>query len=272
MLKQRILTASLMMLVFLAALFWMPADFFVVFCGLVFLVGAWEWSDLSGFSSLAQRCLYLLICAALGIASHVYTGAASDLHIFKPILIASCVWWAIALLWIQGFPSSAILWRPKLVRGLMGLLVLIPSWLSVAHLIRSEGGPFLVLLCLLIVAAVDVGAYFSGRQFGRRKLAPQVSPGKTWEGVWGGLLLSIAVAFAFIATFSQHLPNMSVLIIAIPVALVSIVGDLLESMVKRERGIKDSGTILPGHGGVLDRIDGLLPAIPVFCLALIVSQ
>jgi len=271
-LKQRVVTALLMMLTFLVALFWMPPEAFIVFSGLVFLVGAWEWSDLSGFASFVSRAFYVLSCFVLGGVAYFYTEAATQLSIVKPLLIGACAWWAVALLWVQGFPASAILWRPQPVRAVMGLFVLIPSWLSVVYLIQIESGAQLVLLCLLIVAAVDVGAYFSGRKFGRHKLAPLVSPGKTWEGVWGGLTLSVVVAFVFVAIFSDELSIVSVLIITAPAALVSIVGDLLESMVKRERGIKDSGTILPGHGGVLDRIDGLLPAVPAFSLAVLLSH
>lgn len=272
MLKQRVVTASLMMLTFLIVLFGTPGGVFILFSGCVFLIGAWEWSDLSGLRSFSQRVFYVVTCAVLAYIAYRLSHAATDLSLVKLLLIGTCVWWAIALLWIQGFPSSAILWRPQPIRAAVGILVIIPSWLSVVYLMQHEDGALLVLLCLLIVAAVDVGAYFSGRRFGSRKLAPLVSPGKTWEGVWGGLLLSLFVALAYVAVFSGSVQLVKVFMIAVPVALVSIVGDLLESMIKRERGIKDSGNILPGHGGVLDRIDGLLPAIPVFSLAILLSQ
>jgi len=204
-LKQRVITACLMMLTFLATLFWLPPIAFFAFASAVFLIGAWEWSDLCGFKSVALRSGYVGLSAALGALAYVLTDGASQGEVLRNLLIFSCAWWALALLWVQSFPASALLWRPQPIRAIIGFLVIIPSWLSVTYLLNHPDSALIILLCLLIVAAVDVGAYFSGRRFGRRKLAPNVSPGKSWEGVWGGLVLSILVAFGFISIFSQSM-------------------------------------------------------------------
>jgi len=152
----------------------------------------------------------------------------------------------------------------------MGWLVLIPPWLACIYLKQSENGSWLILMLVLLVAAADIGAYFSGRALGKHKLAPRVSPGKTWEGVAGGLLFVFLVALLLKLSFGLR-EWQALMIVMLPAALVSVVGDLLESMLKRYRGIKDSSQLLPGHGGVLDRIDGLVAAAPVFSLSIMIS-
>src|SRR5690606_33988289 len=138
------------------------------------------------------------------------------------------------------------------IRLLMGWFVLIPAWVGCIYLRHTPLGAWLVLMLVLIVAAADVGAYFSGRKFGQRKLAPNVSPGKSWEGVWGGLSFALLVGTLYYLAFNGQ-DWLSLLVVVAPAALVSVVGDLLESMVKRHRGVKDSGRLLPGHGGIFDR-------------------
>lgn len=271
MLKQRVITAILLTFGFLSLLLFAPWSIFTGVVAGVFLVGAWEWSDLSGVKHCVARALYVVLIAATGLACLHYSDYTEDLNFLRSVLIAACAWWALALLWIQSYPSSAVLWQHSLLRLLMGCVVLVPAWLSVVVLRSLENGISLIFMCLIVVASVDVGAYFTGKKFGRRKLAPNVSPGKTWEGVWGGVCASLVCGLA-IGFFSGVSTNLLLLAcVVLPSAMISIVGDLLESMVKRNRGIKDSGKILPGHGGVLDRIDGLTSALPVFSLALIAA-
>lgn len=269
MLKQRVITAFIMMGVFLSILFFLPWWAFAIFIACVFAVGAWEWANMSGFS-FALRIVYLLVTLALGAGLAWWSDWAANTEKMQAMLGFACAWWGIAFLWLQTYPASVPLWNNLALRSLMGWCVLVPSWLSTLYL-RNEPGPLLVLLCLLVVAAADVGAYFSGRAFGKRKLAPSISPGKSWEGVIGGAILAVIIAVGFSFLFGAG-HWLSLLGIVIPVALVSVVGDLFESMVKRVRGVKDSGTILPGHGGVLDRIDGIAAATPVFAFSLIMSQ
>ncbi len=268
MLKERVITASILMLTFLIVLFALPWQVFIAAVGGVMLLAAWEWANLAGLPSRAARLGYcaLIVVLCVGFAQWIEWGRSTAA--LQAVLLVGGTWWALAFLWVQGFPSSAVLWRPAWVRCIMGALVFLPSWLSIIYLRNLESGPWLVLMCLMLVAAADVGAYFCGRRFGRRKLAPEVSPGKSWEGVWGGMVLAVVIGLLF--GYGLGLSNWIALVVTVLVTTsVSVLGDLLESMVKRVRGVKDSGTLLPGHGGVLDRIDGLVAALPVFSLALL---
>lgn len=275
MLKQRVITALVLAIIFIVALFGLPAGYFSFFVGAIVLIGAWEWACLAGFPARWQRALYaLFILVVLSLASFYlgFEGEASpnlDADAIRELLIAGCIWWAIALLLVQGYPSSALLWGHKILRLLMGLLVLIPTWVALVYVRQQEAGAWLVLLLMLIVAMADSGGYFAGKRFGKHKLASAVSPGKTWEGFAGGLIANCVLALMLSLTLELSLLLM--LVIVVPTSLVSVLGDLLESMLKRHAGIKDSGTILPGHGGILDRVDGVTAAAPVFALALLAS-
>ena len=270
MLKQRVVTAVLLALAFVGALFFAPQFIFTAFVGIIFTLGAWEWSKLAGYKAQWARWVYALATAALGVYLAWFLDWLQNIKLLQTILLVAGVWWAVALLWIQGYPASSIIWRSALVRTVMGWVVLIPAWLACIFLYNHSHGAWLIVMLVVVVAAADIGAYFSGRTFGNRKLAPNVSPGKTWEGVIGGLLFVLLIAFAF--KFIVGLQNwQALLIVVLPAALVSVVGDLLESMLKRHSGIKDSSQLLPGHGGVLDRIDGLVAAAPLFTLCLILT-
>lgn len=268
MLKQRVVTAVVLAAVFVGVLLFCPPQVFTLFITAVAAAAAWEWANLCHLTRRMARFAYtaLLLGLALGIWVLLRHTALVSLQL---LLAVACVWWAVALLWVRGYPASVALWQGRGVRMVMGALVLLPCLLSLVHLRSLPGGHYMVIALVLMVAAADIGAYFTGRALGRHKLAPRVSPGKSWEGVAGGVaavtLLGLAVALA------RGLPVGVVLAIVLPAALVSVVGDLLESMLKRFRGIKDSGQLLPGHGGVLDRIDGLAAAAPVFTLAVITA-
>jgi phosphatidate cytidylyltransferase len=275
MLKQRVITAIVLAIIFLIALFGLPAGYFSFFIGAVLLIGAWEWSNLSGFGALWQRVIYVLVLLALLIATSVYLGfegeASPQLNslAIRDLLIVGCGWWALALLLVQGYPSSGVLWGHGILRLLMGTLVLIPTWVALVYVRQQDNGAWLVLLLMLIVALADSGGYFVGRRFGKHKLAPAVSPGKTWEGFAGGLAANCLLALLLAQSLNVNVLIM--LALAVPTSLVSVLGDLLESMVKRHAGVKDSGAILPGHGGILDRVDGITAGAPVFALALLAS-
>jgi phosphatidate cytidylyltransferase len=260
MLKQRVITALIMATVFLLALFFLPAIYFSIFLSIFVLAAAWEWCGLSNITTIKLRIAYLVVVFLLLIAGF-------QINQERTIFIGVCSWWAIALLLVQGFPSSAILWGHKSVRLVMGLLVLAPTWMALVFLREQTNGAWLVLLLMLVVACADTGGYFAGRRFGKRKLAVAVSPGKTWEGFVGGLLTNIVLAVVISLTLHIHL--FSLLSIIIPASLMSVLGDLFESMVKRHAGVKDSGHLLPGHGGVLDRVDGITAAAPAFALAIL---
>jgi phosphatidate cytidylyltransferase len=190
----------------------------------------------------------------------------------QPLLGLACLWWSFALLWVKGYPDSAVLWRTVLMRSVMGLLILVPGWMSAVYLLSFPPGRWLMVIMVIVVATADIGAYFTGRRFGRHKLAVLVSPAKTWEGFWGGVaacvMLSV-VLWYLLPERAAHLGIASVVAVVVTTALASVVGDLTVSMVKRESGVKDSGSLLPGHGGVLDRLDSLCGAAPVFALGLL---
>ncbi len=275
MLKQRVITALVLAIVFIAVLFGLPAGYFSFFVGAVVLIGAWEWASLAGFTASWQRGMYVLlnVLALVAVSAYLgFEGEASpnlDNTAIRELLVAGCVWWALALLLVQGYPSSALLWGHRVLRLMMGLLVLIPTWVALVYVRQQEAGAWLVLLLMLVVAMADSGGYFAGKRFGKRKLAPAVSPGKTWEGFAGGLIANGILALVLSLVLEASL--MLMLALVIPTSLISVLGDLLESMLKRHAGIKDSGAILPGHGGILDRVDGVTAAAPVFALALLAT-
>jgi len=271
-LKQRIVTAIILAAVLLLALFYLPLPLFSAFVATVVLIASWEWANLSGLGKIPQRLVYVIATAGILAAVAFFTvrhdGAQQEIS--KAILMVACVWWAVALLWIQSYPGSAAIWGTRWFKALMGFVVLVPTWLALTYIHQQPSGTWLILIVVLIVVAADVGAYFSGKAFGKHKLAAEVSPGKSWEGFWGGVLSCIILA-AVLSHFVES-SFLSTLFIIIPAGLASVLGDLLESMVKRQRGIKDSSSLLPGHGGVLDRVDSLTAAAPVFALCLSLSH
>ena len=272
MLKIRVISAIIMAAVFLSVLFLLPALAFSVFIALVVVVGAWEWANLSGFELSSARIGYAGVVGLSLLGLYYYCGfdlGALRLESIKTLLLIACGFWAVALLWVQGFPQSSLLWGNRWLRLIMGLLVLLPTWLALVYVRSLESGQWLVLLAIVLIAIADMGGYFSGRYFGRRKLAIHVSPGKTWEGFWGGQLCNAVLALLIVA-FNNDL-SLVIVSIVIMASLASVLGDLLESMVKRHRGIKDSGKLLPGHGGVLDRVDGITAAMPFYALGLLLS-
>ncbi|GAA0791586.1 phosphatidate cytidylyltransferase [Marinobacterium sediminicola] len=265
MLKQRILTAVLLAPVALAALFLLPQQPFEWVAAAVFLYGAWEWGNLCRLQSLS-RMIYVLALAGLMLV----VGTQEWLQPWS--LGAALVFWVLALFMVRGYPGSAG-WCRKQAGVLIGVLVLVPSWFAMTALRAQEQGLPLLLMLLMLVWGADIGAYAAGKTFGRNKLMPLVSPGKTREGLWGGLTTCALVGVLFSIWLELGLSeSVYVVLLSIMTGLVSVLGDLLESLFKRERGIKDSGKLLPGHGGVLDRIDSLTAAAPVFLVGLYFLQ
>jgi phosphatidate cytidylyltransferase len=275
-LVQRVITAFVLVAGFLFVLFGLSPTGFTAVMGLVISYAAWEWSAVAGLLASYIRFMFvaalMLIMIMLYQWLHIDEQSLQDNRI-RQILRWTCVWWAIALLWIQSYPSSALLWGRPWSCAVMGVLVLVPAWLALGTLVHATGGVWLVLVVVGLVAAADIGAFFTGRAVGRHKLARRVSPGKTWEGFAGGLFGVMLVITPF-ALYQTSGKLWGWLLLAGATGIASVIGDLLESMVKRQRGIKDSGNILPGHGGILDRIDSLTAALPTFTLlyALLYTQ
>ncbi|HWX79310.1 MAG TPA: phosphatidate cytidylyltransferase, partial [Steroidobacteraceae bacterium] len=228
--------------------------------------GAWEWAGFGALRGRGARTAYAAGVAVLLVLAWRWTAYPKHLML---LLSAACAWWAIALLWLSWGPPRH---HPTLALA-CGLPVLVPAFIALARLqVAAQGfagGPQMVLWLVLLVIAADVGAYFAGRSLGRRKLAPRVSPGKTWEGAMGGLLMVALVAWAGAAYFG--LPPLTVVAFGCAVGVFSVIGDLTESMFKRAAALKDSGALLPGHGGLLDRIDSVTAAAPLYALGLFSS-
>ena len=263
MLKQRIITALILLPIALCGFFLLDGANFALFIGLVVTLGAWEWARLAGLMAQGLRIAYAAVVAGLLMLLHLMPDLAPW------VLGASVLWWVLATWLVLTYPGTSELWASAACRLLIGLLVLLPAWQGLVLLKHWSMGNWLILAVMVLVWGADIGAYFSGRAFGKRKLAPQVSPGKSWEGVYGGLALSLVIT-AIVGlvrdwTVAELLKG---LIGAALIVFISVVGDLTESMFKRQSGIKDSSNLLPGHGGVLDRIDSLTAAIPIFAVLL----
>jgi phosphatidate cytidylyltransferase len=259
-LRQRIVTALALAALVIGILFWMPAAAAVVAVAIVVLAGAWEWAGFAGFATPLRRFGYTIGIGIGAWAAWRFTADSAGLAAF---LRVTALWWLLASLWIV-FASQR---GGRFAASLAGFAVLVPAMIGLGRLALVEPrGQLLLLFLIVLIAAADVGAYFGGRAFGRHKLAPLVSPGKTWEGFFAGMLAAGAASWAGASVFG--LPVLPWLAVGVLVALVSVAGDLVESMFKRHAGLKDSGGLLPGHGGVLDRIDGFTAAAPTFLLGL----
>ena len=253
--KQRIITAIIALVVLGVLLFAMPPLVVHIALGALIVAGAWEWSGFLGHSGTGTRMAFVAMIAALLAVTVLFLSAWTE-----QILMLSLGWWFVALIWTFLFPTPI----PQAMRWIAGILVLVP--LYIALMILYTAGPMILLFALLIVWVADSGAYFAGKTMGRVKLAPQISPGKTWEGVIGGL---VAVILLTILRSVWVETDLAVLVpFCLAVGALSIVGDLTVSMFKRTAGVKDSGTLFPGHGGVLDRIDSVAAAAPLFALGL----
>jgi phosphatidate cytidylyltransferase len=266
MLKQRLVTAAVMISVLLGAIFLLPWLLFDTFMALILLMGAWEWTRLAGLQSRAARYGYVLFIFAL-----LYLVLHLPAAVRQLVILPALPWWILASILVCRYPDGASWWNNRSMLLVFGVFLLIPGWAAVVHLSLQDHYRIWIVICLTMIAFADSGAYFTGRKLGKTPLAPRVSPNKTWEGVFGGMLACALLAMAVQAFVAlPDSPNPAVIALAaIAIAASSVVGDLFESMMKRQRDIKDSGDLLPGHGGVLDRLDSITAALPVFVLMLI---
>ncbi len=265
MLKQRIITAVILAPLVVLSVLMMPSNWFAGLLALVALAGAWEWASMVAKTLLA-KIIYVLVCAGL-IAGCWFVLDESHVRL---IMLAGAAYWVFILLLLSFYQSS---WLGNyLLDGFLhysGYFVIVIGWLAMTGLHQQKPGLLLFLFMLIWVA--DIAAYFTGKKFGHNKLAEQLSPGKTREGVLGAMVGTFIFSFVGVWLWQEQLAlgaAVYFVILCVLSALISVVGDLFESLLKRNAGKKDSGFLIPGHGGVLDRIDSLLAASPGFMLGL----
>ncbi len=266
MLKQRVATASVLLIIAVGAMVWSATAFAAVVTALLgFALG--EWLQLAGAPRTMSMILALVVSAVL--LALVFTATDTMAAAVLPLsALAAAIWLAIAAVLVQ--PSAMALRLPPVPGVALALLLVLAGWFALMRFLSQ--GVLMLLSVFFIVWIADTAAYFAGRAFGRRKLAPHISPGKTWAGVGGAIAAVLLVAFVvwqlvpagrFYSNelFAASGPAFALLLLALLVAL-SIVGDLFESLLKRQAGVKDSSQLLPGHGGVLDRLDAMIPVLP----------
>ncbi|OBW92862.1 CDP-archaeol synthase [Gallibacterium salpingitidis] len=280
MLKARILSALVLVSLVFIVLFVFPPLLFASTCALLIVLAVWEWTQ---FAKIKQPILRWIITSIAAAFLYLFIYANSDFiasgkilnNLSELLIVSSLLWWLIALVLVLTYPKSTAFWGNSTIAQLLfAFFTLVPFFLSLLALrfyqynSSSYQGITLLLYVFLLVWAADTGAYFAGRKFGKHKLAETVSPKKTWEGVIGGIILTVVVAAIFLTITplyeASNLSFMELVAVSVLTVIVSILGDLTESMFKRHCGIKDSSQLIPGHGGILDRVDSLTAALPVF--------
>ncbi|MDE2224220.1 MAG: phosphatidate cytidylyltransferase [Xanthomonadaceae bacterium] len=270
MLKQRVITAVVLAPLLLALIFFTKASAFATLLGLIFLLGLWEWTRMAGVQGRPLRVALLL---GYAILFALLWRVCKTQWWWLPVL-AGLAWWLLALLWLTRNRFAAETTRMHtLLKLVAGAFVVVPAWCAVVVMHGDMAEPhtghghWWVVFFACIVFAADIGAYSAGRRWGHTKLAPAISPGKTREGVYGALVCSGVVGLiggALLKVPVDRLP--AIVALALLTVLFSIIGDLFESLIKRHAGVKDSGALFPGHGGVFDRMDSLVAALPIFAL------
>ncbi len=273
MLKQRIITAILLAGGLLAGMFFLSPMAFAGLMGLFVLLAAWEWSRIAGWHTWISQFSYVLLFALMMLGLYA-------LHVYFPrlevaVFWLAVLWWSLALwcVWRIQHGHAALHYLSKRpIKSLLGILILLPAWLALS-LLHEYYGQVWMLFFLCLIWTADIGAFFSGRRWGKRKLATHISPGKSWEGVWGAMLAAVLLTLLYAGwqKFDSD-ASISLVLLSVLTVAVSILGDLLESLFKRQMHLKDSSQLLPGHGGVLDRIDSLTAAAPIFLLGLLYWQ
>ena len=262
MLTKRLITAVVLLPIVVLVTLLLDEMLFRIILSLVIAIAGWEYCSLISIKQPVFRALYVF---ALTVIAFIFTSIDAWL---MPIIIASSAWWLLNTYWVSCYPKFTNLWHGGHgVRLLNGLFTFVPMFVALAALQKNNSE--LVLLLLALIWSADSGAYFAGKTFGSNKLCPRVSPGKTIEGMIGGTVASIAAMLFYLELFIEHISTEQYLVyvaLSVVVSITSVIGDLFESLHKRLANVKDSGSLLPGHGGLFDRIDSLTSSAPVFCL------
>lgn len=283
MLRQRIITASILAPLIVLAVFFLPVEYFTLLWGGIILIGAWEWSDLAGVKKPVSRILFLALLAFSMAFFHYWTVFLEVLSqtfnfpeikkqtgILEWVVVPAVIWWLLIMVLIRNAGHSMLkLEIKKRYKLLAGWFILLTAWMFLARL-RSFYGAEMTMYFLLLIWSADIAAYFTGKKLGKTQLAPEISPGKTVEGFYGAMGAAFLCALCLGLYLSLMYGSVALLtvlnftVLSLFTVMVSIYGDLFISLVKRNRGVKDSGSLLPGHGGLLDRVDSIIAAIPVF--------
>ena len=283
MLKQRIITAIILALIFITATVFLSSFSYSLFVTIVVLAASWEWCAFIGLAKQVAKVSYLATLGSMIIALYFFLGIVPESLVINSyragiILGLGILFWVLTFFMLKGYPSNSDHWNNKPKIALMGLMALIPTWVGIVQIKYLNPQGFLLLGMVVMVAAADIGAYFVGKRIGKNRLAPSLSPNKTWEGVLGGFVACLLVGILLIWLLHSYLITLSnvqiliLVLLSLVVTLFDVIGDLLESMLKRNRDLKDSGKILPGHGGILDRVDGLLAVTPIFVLTFLIIE
>lgn len=271
MTRTRVIAALILTPVAIAAILLLPTPWLVALAAVVFLAGLWEWFRLADIDDTLARTVLLVVNMALMVAIVWGSRTSSGFNyvLLQIMTVVGVVWWLLAMLWLKHFDfASDHATHARVFKLAAGTLAIVPAWCALGWLHGGDpDGHRWLFVALAIVWAADSGAYFAGRHYGKRKLAPRISPNKTVEGVLGGLACGLLVALALAPFAGATLAQLPLVgLVALVAVGFSVVGDLFESLLKRHVGAKDSGDLIPGHGGVLDRIDGVVAALPVFAL------
>ena len=283
MLKQRIITAIILALIFITATVFLSSFSYSLFVTIVVLAASWEWCAFIGLAKQVAKVSYLATLGSMIIALYFFLGIVPESLVINSyragiILGLGILFWVLTFFMLKDYPSNSDRWNNKSKIALMGLMALIPTWVGIVQIKYLNPQGFLLLGMVVMVAAADIGAYFIGKRIGKNRLAPSLSPNKTWEGVLGGFAACLLVGILLIWLLHSYLITLSnvqiliLVLLSLVVTLFDVIGDLLESMLKRNRDLKDSGKILPGHGGILDRVDGLLAVTPIFVLTFLIIE
>lgn len=265
MLKKRVITAAILIPLFVLFLLKASNITFLLLTAVFVMLGGWEWSRLMGLTHKGLRICYLFLL-------FICLRAALSLYI-PDVLVIVAAFWCVAFVLVALYPKGTNLWADsRAIRGLMGIMVLVPAWIAINFIRLNLNGPQVLLYLCVLIWGADSGAFFAGKQWGKNKLAPAVSPGKTREGLWGALATTFVIAIiGYEFAIFPMIGLLPIIIVSLVTVLFSVLGDLFESMMKRNVGLKDSGILVPGHGGLLDRIDSLTAAAPIFALCHLLS-
>jgi phosphatidate cytidylyltransferase len=278
MLIQRIITALVLAPLVVLATFKLSPDWFALIYGVIILMAGWEWTNLTGLRSIVQRCLFLLAMLVAMVFLHYWWMVLEKLAqlsnvqevrnyswLIECVMVLPVLWWMLVMILIRSRPLELIALSLRIrYKALIGWFVLVTGWLFLSRL-RLIEAPEMTLYFFILIWSADIAAYFVGRQYGTTKLAPDISPGKTLAGFYGALAAAAVCGIGFGFYYQAIVISFAdMVLLSIMTVLISIYGDLFFSLVKRQAGLKDSGGLLPGHGGLLDRLDSIIAAAPCF--------